>query len=80
MSDRDRGSQCERREALENIQRNDRRARREANEAKAVRDRLEKQAVFGARADLGRVIAMAAVDAIASRPAEGTLDALRRAA
>ena len=55
------------------------RARREAREARAVKERLEKNSINEGRADLGRIVAMAAVDGVAGRSVEGTLDGLRRA-
>ena len=76
----DSGGHRGRREAFENIRRNDAAAWRERLEAEAVRTRLEKRAPGGQRANLGRIVAMAAVDSVANRSLEGTLGALRRMA
>ena len=76
-----RGSVRGKYEAQETVRGNDARARRERIEAEAVRNRLEKCGSVGARSNfLGSLTAMAAVDALASRSVEGTLDALRRCA
>ncbi len=70
-----------RREAFEMRSREDTRARREAMESRAIRNRLEKAAGRGdGRADLGRIVALAARDALAGRSVEGAVGALRRAA
>ena len=76
----DSGGHRGRREAFENIRRNDAAAWRERLEAEAVRTRLEKRAPGGQRANLGRIVAMAAVDSVANRSLESTLSALRRMA
>jgi len=50
-------------------------------EDRAQRERLQKNSGPGeGRADLGRIVALAAVDAIAGRGVEGVLDGLRRMA
>jgi hypothetical protein len=50
-------------------------------EDRKVRERLEKRSGPGeGRADLSRIVGMAAVDAIGGRSVEGTLDALRNMA
>jgi hypothetical protein len=77
--DGDGGLHRGRREARENVERNDRLARRERVEASAVRDRLEKGAPHQ-RVDLGRIVAMAACDAVAARSLEKTLGGLRQMA
>jgi hypothetical protein len=70
-----------RREAFENRDAIDRRAGIEAMDASATRRRLEKGLPSGERTNLlGKVTAMAAVDAIAGRSLEGTLGALRNMA
>jgi hypothetical protein len=50
-------------------------------EDRKVRERLQKNSGPGeGRADLGRIVALAVVDAIAGRSVENTLDGLRRMA
>ena len=52
-----------------------------SREDRRVRERLEKLSGPGeGRADLGRIVGMAAVDTIAGRSVEGVLDGLRRMA
>ena len=69
------------REARENRDAIDRRARIEAMDASATRRRLEKGLSSGERTNLlGKVAAMATVDALAGRSVEGTLGALRNMA
>ena len=69
-----------RREARENRDAVERRARIEAADASATRRRLETGLPVGERANLSKIVAMATVDRIASRSIEGTLGALRNLA
>ena len=70
-----------RREARENRDAVERRAKIEAADASATRRRLEKGLPSGERTNLlGKVAAMATVDALAGRSVEGTLGALRNMA
>jgi len=76
-----RGNTRGRHDAMQDVRRQDARARREADEARAVRDRLERQGSVGGRANrLGTLAALATVDALARRSLEGTMTALRRSA
>ena len=77
LHDGDFGNARGRREAFENRDAIERRARQEAMDASATRRRLEAGRPNGERADLAKVVAMATVDAIAGRTLEGTLGALR---
>ena len=75
------GNHRGRREAMETIQRRDDRARREAEEASAIRERLEKQSIPGARANRAALLmTMGVIDRMAERPPETTLGSLRKMA
>ena len=80
LHDGDFGNACGRREAFENRDAVERRARIEAADASATRRRLETGLPVGERANLSKIVAMATVDRIASRSIEGTLGALRNLA
>ena len=78
MSDGDFGGQRGRREAFETRAKEDIRARREANEARAVRNRLEKHASIGERADIvSRLNMVSENDVVIQRGAVAVLDAMR---
>jgi len=60
---------------------NEHRARREANEARRTRERLEKQGSSGARFPMAKLLGlMAAADTLATRPVESSLNGMRKAA
>ena len=68
--DGSRGNVRDRYEAFENVRRMDALAKRERAEAGAVRDRLERGLPVGERANLGNIVAMAAVDSVANRSSQ----------